>query len=127
MKAMPAIPQTVWNAIAKGQPLSKPWSVLFNMAPEQLQQGLEEWVDQPIRATGADEPTLLAYRRVAPLLVEHAAISAYVAQQQDNCLRTTLPEITCVGDALMFAAAEHQLTPAQQAKLKKLLITALKG
>lgn len=124
---MPSIAQTVWNAIAKGQPLSKPWSIVFNMAPEQLQQGLQEWVDQPIRATGADEPTLLAYRRVAPLLVEHAAISAYIAQQQDSRLRAALPEITCVGDAVMFAMAEYQLTPSQQLKLKKLLITALKG
>lgn len=120
-------PQTVWNAIAKGQPLNKPWSIVFNIAQEQLQQGLEELVNQPIRATGADEPTLQAYRRVAPLLVEHAAISAYVAQQNDSSLRTALPEITCVGDALMFAAVEYQLTPAQQANLKKLLITALKN
>lgn len=124
---MHPIPPTLWNAIAKGQPLSKPWSIVFNMAPEQLQQGLEELINQPIRATGADEPTLQAYHRVAPLLVEHAAISAYVAQQPDGNLRAALPEITCVGDAVMFASAEYQLTPPQQAKLKKLLITALKG
>jgi hypothetical protein len=97
------------------------------MAPEQLQQGMEDLVDLPIRAAGADEPTLQAYRRVAPLLVEHAAISAYVAQQPDGNLRAALPEITCVGDAVMFASAEYQLTPLQQAKLKKLLINVLKG
>ena len=103
LKTMHPIPPTLWNAIAKGQPLSQPWSIVFNMAPEQLQQALEELVNLPLRATGADEPTLQAYRTVAPLLVEHAAISTYVAQQHDSSLRAALPEITCVGDAVMFA------------------------
>ncbi len=124
---MQPIPPTLWNAIAKGQPLSKPWSIVFNMAPEQLAQGVEDLVAQPIRAAGADGPTVQAYCRVAPLLVENAAISAYVTQQKDSRLRATLPEISCVGDAVMFASAEYQLTPQQQAKLKKLLINALKG
>lgn len=116
----------IWNAIAKGQALSKPWSILFNMTPDEVQNGLAELVDAPIRAAGADEQTVLAYRMVAPLLIENSAISAFIAPLQDQSLRNALPEITGVGDALMFASLQYQLTPPQQAKLKKLLINALK-
>lgn len=124
---MHQIPMTVWNAIAKGQALSAPWSALFRMSPDELQGGLEALVDQPIRAMGADPQTVLAYRMVAPLLIENVAISAYLATSQDRSLRVSLPELHSVGDAVMYASLEYQLTPEQQAKLKKLLITALKA
>ncbi len=119
-------PTTVWNGIARNQPLSHPWSILFRMTPEELPRGLESMVDQPIEAMGADSQTVLAYRWVAPLLIENVAISAYLDRSPGSGLRASLPEITSVGDAVMFATVECHLTFPQQAKLKKLLITALK-
>jgi len=70
--------------------------------------------------------TVLAYRWVAPLLIENVATTAYLDQSPGSGLRASVPEITSVGDAVMFAAVECHLTALQQAKLKKLLIVALK-
>lgn len=118
---MHQVPTVVWNEIAKSQPLSEPWATLFRMKDEELEQGIETMVDAPAEKAGADNRTVLAYRLTAPLLVENAAISAYLEETQQSSLRTSLPELNSVNEAVILASMEYRLTQSQQAKLKNLL------
>lgn len=124
---MHQVPTVVWNEIAKSQPLSEPWATLFRMKDEELEQGIETMVDAPAEKAGADNRTVLAYRLTAPLLVENAAISAYLEETQQSSLRTSLPELNSVNEAVILASMEYRLTQSQQAKLKNLLAQALRS
>ena len=119
------VPMQVWNEIAKGQALSQPWATLFRMTPDQLPQGLEKLVDAPIEAQGADNKTVLAYRLVAPLLIENEAISAYVLEDNRPDLRAVMPELISVSEAVILASLEYRLMPSQQTKLTQLLRAAM--
>ena len=122
---MQALPQAIWMQVAQGQALGPPWLTLFKLPDTELAAALELLVIQPARASGADAATVQAYTTVAPLLLEHQAIRAFVARQPQY--QRQLPIIPSLGDALMYASLEYQLSPAQQAKLKKLLHQALKN
>lgn len=121
------VPMSVWNAIAKSQPLGRPWATLFRMTPEELPQGIALLVDAPAEAAGADNRTVLAYRLVAPLLVENEAISAYLEETRQPNMRACLPELTSVNEAVTLASMEYRLTPSQQRKLTQLLRAAMSG
>jgi hypothetical protein len=110
-----------WNEIAQSQALSQPWATLFRMTPEELPAGLDKLVDQPIEAQGADNRTVLAYRLVAPLLLENVAISDYLGMTNQLNLRASMPELTSVNEAVILASKEYRLTASQQAKLTQLL------
>jgi hypothetical protein len=110
-----------WNEIAQSQALSQPWATLFRMTPEELPAGLDKLVDQPIEAQGADNRTVLAYRLVAPLLLENVAISDYLGMTNQLSLRASMPELTSVNEAVILASKEYRLTASQQAKLTQLL------
>jgi hypothetical protein len=91
------------------------------MTPEELPAGLDKLVDQPIEAQGADNRTVLAYRLVAPLLLENVAISDYLGMTNQLNLRASMPELTSVNEAVILASKEYRLTASQQAKLTQLL------
>ena len=117
-------PMQAWNEIAQSQALSQPWATLFRMTDEQLPAGLDKLVDQPLEAQGADNRTVLAYRLVAPLLIENVAISDYIEMTGNLSLRASLPELISVNEAVILASMEYRLTPSQQAKLTVLLKAA---
>lgn len=119
------VPMKVWNEIARSQPLSQPWATLFRLTPEELPAKLEELVDKPLEAAGADNRVMMAYRLVAPLLMETEAISSYLEETQQSMLRASLPELTSVNEAVILASTEYRLTPSQQSKLKQLLKQAM--
>ncbi len=114
-------PMRIWNEIAMSQPLSQPWVRLFRATPEQFPAMLDELVDKPLEQQGADNRVILAYRLVAPLLIENEAISAYLEETQQPTLRTSLPEVTSVNEAVILASMEYPLTQSQQKKLAQLL------
>lgn len=118
-------PMAVWNEIAKSQPLGQPWATLFRLTPQELPVKLDELVDKPAEAAGADNRTVLAYRLVAPLLMENEAISSYLTETNQSTLRSSLPEINSVNEAVMLASTEYCLTPFQQRKLTQLLKAAM--
>lgn len=118
-------PMAVWNEIAKSQPLGQPWATLFRLTPQELPVKLDELVDKPAEAAGADNRTVLAYRLVAPLLMENEAISSYLIETNQSALRSSLPEINSVNEAVMLASTEYRLTPFQQRKLTQLLKAAM--
>ena len=119
------VPMPVWNEIAASQALSQPWATLFRLEPEQLPAKLEQLVDKPLEAKGADNSVVLAYRLVAPLLMENEAISSYLEMTQQTMLRASLPELNSVNEAVTLATMEYRLSPSQQAKLTQLLKQAL--
>ena len=120
-------PIQAWNEIAQSQALSQPWATLFRMTQQELPAGLEKLVDGPLEAQGADNKTVLAYRLVAPLLMENEAISDYLLLANSPSLRASLPELTSVNQAVILASQEYRLNPSQQAKLTQLLTSALQG
>jgi hypothetical protein len=113
-----------WNEIAYSQALSQPWATLFRMTQQELPAGLDKLVDQPLEAQGADNRTILAYRLVAPLLIENEAISDYILLANSPSLRASLPEVISVNEAVILASQEYRLTTPQQAKLTQLLKAA---
>lgn len=122
---MHQVPMRVWNEIAMSQPLSQPWFQLFRATPEQFPAMLDELVDKPLEQQGADNRVILAYRLVAPLLMENEAISAYLEETQQPTLRASLPEVTSVNEAVILASMEYPLTQSQQQKLTQLLASHL--
>ena len=119
------VPMSVWNQIATSQALSQPWFRLFRMTPEELPQGLETLVDKPAEKMGADDQTVLAYRLVAPLLIENEAISSFAVEMNRPDLRAAMPELISVNEAVILASQEYRLKPSQQAKLRDLLQAAM--
>lgn len=122
---MHQVPMRVWNEIAMSQPLSEPWFQLFHATPETFPALLDKLVDKPLEKAGADNRVILAYRLVAPLLIENEAISAYLEESQQPTLRASLPEINSVNEAVMLASMEYEMTPSQQRKLTQLLSKSL--
>ena len=119
------VPMRVWNEIAMSQPLSQPWVRLFRATPEEFPAMLDELVDKPLEKMGVDDRVILAYRLVAPLLIENEAISAYLEESQQPTLRASLPEINSVNEAVMLASMEYEMTPSQQRELTQLLSKSL--
>lgn len=117
-------PTPVWNEIAASQPLSQPWATLFRMDDDQMPQGITKYLDNPAEAMGADNQTVLAYRLTAPLLMESEAISAYIVETQNEMLRSSLPELNSVNEAVELATMEYRLNQSQQEKLRQLLKAA---
>lgn len=86
---------------------------------------LDELVDKPLEKMGADNRVILAYRLVAPLLMENEAISAYLEETQQPTLRASLPEVISVNEAVILASMEYPLTQSQQKQLTQLLASQL--
>ena len=114
-------PDQAWNAIAASQPLHEPWKTLFRMADDELIEGIHRLLDKTAEDAGADNKTVLAYRLTAPLLLENEAISAYIVATDNASLRTSLPELTSINEALMLASQEYRLNESQQDNLRQLL------
>jgi phosphoglycerate-specific signal transduction histidine kinase len=124
---MQQVPDPVWNEIAASQPLHQPFKTLFKMMDEEMIDGIHSLLDKTAEDQGADNKTVLAYRLTAPLLLENEAISAYIVATGYASLRTSLPELVSVNEALMLATEEYRLSEFQQGKLKSLLKQALKN
>ena len=97
---------------------------MFRMDDDQMPQGITKYLDNPAEAMGADNQTVLAYRLTAPLLMESEAISAYIVETQNEMLRSSLPELNSVNEAVELATMEYRLNQSQQEKLRQLLKAA---
>ena len=114
---MHQVPMRVWNEIAKAEPLGQPWTKIFRMTPEEMNQATDKLGDQ----LEVDNKTQLAYLLVAPLLQENLAISNFLVESNQQSLRAGMPELTTVSEAVYLATQEYSLSPFQQSKLKALL------
>ena len=118
---MHQVPTPIWNEIAETQSLQHPvWAKLFAMKDEAMTQALNR-IEDDLSLRGVDNRTILAWRLTAPLLQENVAISRYVMEARRPELRSILPELTTVNEAVILASNEYRLTPSQQSRLAKLL------
>lgn len=116
-------PAPIWNQIAKTQPVgSAYWKSLMEKDQAQLTDQLGK-LEIELERKGADAQVTRAYLLVAPLLRETVAISRFVEAQGSPGLRSCLPEVTSINEAVALATLEYRLKPSQQTQLAKLLKT----
>ena len=112
-------PTPIWNEIAQTQEIKSPlWASLFRATdlPTALQP-----LTARLEALNADTRTIRAFLLVAPLLRENLAISRFIEETGRDSLRSSLPEIVTVDEAMILASEEFGLTTAQQRVLLQLL------
>ena len=113
-------PTEIWNEIAKTQAvLHQPWKRLFSLPSESLLPELEKLEKSP-RLAKHDARVVRAYLLTA-LLMENQAISTYLEAQQSTSLRSSLPELTSISEAVDLGTAEYRLSRPQQQSLRTLL------
>ena len=116
-------PATIWNQIAKTQPVGSAfWKALMEKDQVQLTEHLAK-LEAELERKGADAAVTRSYLLVAPLLRETVTISRFVAEQASPDLRSCLPEVTSINEAVALATTEFRLKPSQQTQLAELLKT----
>jgi hypothetical protein len=119
--AMFQCPTRFWNEIASTQHiLHNPWKELFALSDEPMAEALDSLVEQ-LKAEGADGSVVTAYLVVCPLLMENVAISRYLEESATPSLRSSLPEVTSISEAVALAVGDYRLTRKDQLLLAKLL------
>ena len=108
----------IWNEIARTQEMRTEWGKV--MAAPDLQAALAPVV-AALEAQGVDARTMRAYLTVAPMLAENLAISRWMESSGAMHLRSSLPELTTVRQAMTLASAEFNLTKQQTETLAGLL------
>jgi hypothetical protein len=115
------VPPETWQELASQGRLRHPtWQKLMPLPVEKLLPALDSLVDEweqehPERAVRA---ALL----VAPLLVERAAISAFLrSSPMGESLRPAMPELLTVEEAVAMADQEFRLSATEREALRKLL------
>ncbi|CCH01301.1 hypothetical protein FAES_3293 [Fibrella aestuarina BUZ 2] len=123
---MTQVPLTVWNQIAHEQPLLSQWALtMFNQpTPEALSQALAKESDW-LTSQGHSARVISAYQQILPLLVEHHALTQFITSSEAYSLRTALPEVTTVAEALRLATQEFSLTDSESSELSQLLRKAV--
>jgi hypothetical protein len=117
-------PQSIWNEIAKTQPMAtEVWHRLARLPVDKLPDAIDAAVYQPLEAAGYTENRVLrAFITVAPLLAENLAISRYIEATGRESLRSSMPELVSVREATTLASEEFSLTPSQAIKLHRALL-----
>jgi hypothetical protein len=82
-----------------------------------------EPLETRLEQMGIDSRVTRAFLLVKPLLDENLAISRFVEQTGRIDLRSSLPEVQTVNEAIILASREFNLMPSQQVKLRGLLLT----
>lgn len=113
------IAATVWNQLAREQPLQTPMVREFAKLD---QTKLGEALDcqyEGMTAAGIDHGVALAFQVVGPLLWENAAIQAFVVLHPNY--RAVFPEVLNASEAVALATMEYRLDIDQQKALGELL------
>lgn len=92
----------------------------LSLAPEELTVVLQEW-EQRLMRQGLSAAAAQAYLTVAPLLMEHEALSTYCRTTGNWELRRMLPEVLTAGEAAAVAAREFNLEPVEELDLERRL------
>lgn len=111
----------IWNQIAKEGNLRTEWArKAFALDPDKM-ASLEDAEYKALLAKGVPQPVAMGYLDLKPLLLENVAISRHIQKTQQTSLRTALPEVTTLNEAIMLASMERPLNPSQQMQLRQLL------
>lgn len=112
-------PAPIWNEIAETQRIKSPlWKRLMQMDGIAMAAELDRVTD---KLPEKDSTVLLAYQATACLLAENEAISRYLESTDQLGLRSSLPELTSIPEAVDLATMEYRLEPSQQNRLAELL------
>ena len=115
------VPASVLNQILESQPLKTTWAEkLFAMDQDELNEALEDQA-QALEAHGVPDPVAIAYQKIAPVLAEQEAITAFIEETGNMMLRGSLPDVTTADEAVMVMTEEHRLTPEQAEQLHDML------
>lgn len=106
---MNLVPSEILNEIAKRPMRSNAMRALFQMSEDEKAQHLAAEYQFLTQTAEVDGLAALAYQELGPLLAENEAISRYLVRSGRQELRSCLPEITSVKEALMYARAEWPL------------------
>jgi len=106
---MNRVPSAVLNKIAKFRMRSAEMRALFQMSEEEKAKHLEEEYQFLTKTAAVGGLAALAYLELGPLLAENEAISRYIVRSGRLDLRSCLPEITSVQEALVYARTEWPL------------------
>jgi hypothetical protein len=115
------VPQWIWNEIARNEQLATPWArKMFGATPDEVTKELDQQA-AVLRAKGVPNKVIGAYQTVLPLWLERRAISEYVSHANDPQLRTVLPELTEVSEAVDLMTKQYGLTAQNAGTLYDLL------
>lgn len=117
-------PET-WNEIAAEGALVHPtWARIMSLPESEMMSALDQLAE--VWEQSYPERSVRAALLVAPLLAEHAAISAHLEDHPMAwALRSAMPEILSVGEAVAVAEFEFMLEPSQAEALERLLVRHL--
>ena len=108
----------IWNQIAESQPMAtEKWSRLMKMDSDAMDSALGEVMDD----LKAPNRVVLAFVTVAPLLLENEAISLWILANEAHYLRSALPEVLSISEAVNLGSMEYSLTETERARLADLL------
>jgi len=115
------VPPETWNELAKQGGLRHPtWQKLMALPMAKMLPALDRLADE--WEQDYPERTARAALLVAPLLVERAAISAFLlTSPMAETLRPAMPELLTVEEATAMADQEFRLTATEREALRKLL------
>lgn len=117
--SLTSVAAPIWNEIAETQKLATAWArKAFRMDPDQMAE-FEDKEYADLVAKGVDPTVAISLLDVTPLLEERTAISRYLETHPD--LRSALPELATVNEAVILASKERPLSPSQQTQLRSLL------
>lgn len=115
------VPAAVWNQIAETQEIQSPaMKTLFLMDQDEMTAALSQQADA-LSQSGVPDSVINAYQTMAPLLMEHEAISEFINQTDNSTLRAGLPEVLNAPEAVGIANQDRTLTQSEQQQLLEML------
>jgi hypothetical protein len=116
------VPAHLWQEIAKeaDPPLTSRWGKAMAGGEEAINSLLAQ-IDRQQEADGIPDRVTLAFEITAPLLVENAAIQAFVQSRDDPELMQALPDLGSPETAAAIGATEYRLTAPDVQILESLL------
>jgi hypothetical protein len=94
--------------------------MLFSMEFEEVDKILDKQSEN-LRKQGIPNNVILSYQTVAPLLLEHEAITSWLMRNSRMDLRTAFPEVMTIREALILMQMEYMLTVEEVDVLQEML------
>lgn len=118
---MYSIPARILNQVAETQELRLSWvRNMFKMDQAKLYEAIDAQAVQ-LEAQGIASRVVSGFQLIAGLLAENEAITAYINATDQHGLRSCMPEITTVEEAVFIADQEYQLDDNHKVELADML------
>lgn len=118
---MLSIPAPIWNRISR-HAQDPGWALVFAMNGAGQERAMDR-LGQLLSARGIDPVVILAYKQLAPLLAEPAAIAHFTMLNPEY--RGAMPEICSIAEAMIYAGGDYWLDEGAVRQLRALLAEPL--